>query len=74
MRNLEFERKFYAYLFAGVGLAFIFGLLGLFFGLELLLIETFWSTSPGMFWTLQGIWTMVLSLTLASIFKAAQKS
>jgi len=74
MRDLDFERRFYNRLFAGVGLAFILGLLSIFFGLELLLISEFWATNQGAFWTLQGLWTIVLSVVLASIFKLAQKS
>lgn len=74
MRDLDFERRFYNRLFAGVGLAFILGLLSIFFGLELLLINEFWSTNQGAFWVLQGIWIMVLSLILASIIKSTQKS
>lgn len=74
MRNLEFERKFYNRLFAGVGLVFILGMISLFAGLELLLIETFWSNEPGIFWTLQGVWAMVLSVVFAGIFKSAQKT
>lgn len=72
MRDLEFERKFYTRLFAGVGLAFIIGVLTVFFGIELLIIEKFWSTSPGIFWTCQGLWAMVLSVVLATIFKLGQ--
>ncbi len=74
MRDLDFERRFYNRLFAGVGLAFILGLLSIFFGLELLLINEFWSTNQGAFWVLQGLWIMVLSLILASIIKSTQKS
>jgi hypothetical protein len=73
MRDLEFERKFYSKLFAGAGLAFIIGMFSLFAGLELLLIDAFWPNEPGIFWTLQGIWIMVLSIVIASIFKSAQK-
>lgn len=73
MRNLEFERKFYSKLFAGVGLAFIIGMVSLFVGLELLLIDAFWPEEAGIFWTLQGVWIMVLSIIVASIFKSAQK-
>jgi hypothetical protein len=74
MRDLDFERRFFSRLFAGVGLAFILGLLSIFFGLELLLINTFWDSSQGIFWTLQGVWIMILSLVLAAIFKSAQTS
>jgi hypothetical protein len=74
MRDLDFERRFYNRLFAGVGLAFILGLLSIFFGLELLLINEFWSTNQGAFWVLQGLWIMALSLILASIIKSTQKS
>ena len=73
MRDLEFERKFYSKLFAGVGLAFIIGMVSLFVGLELLLIDAFWPEEAGIFWTLQGVWIMVLSIIVASIFKSAQK-
>lgn len=73
MRNLEFERKFYSKLFAGVGLAFVIGMVSLFVGLELLLIDAFWPEEAGIFWTLQGVWIMVLSIIVASIFKSAQK-
>jgi len=73
MRDLEFERKFYSKLFAGVGLAFILGMVSLFAGLELLLIDAYWPNDPGIFWTLQGIWIMVLSILVASVFKSAQK-
>jgi hypothetical protein len=74
MRDLDFERRFFNRLFAGVGLAFILGLLSIFFGLELLLINTFWDSNQGLFWTLQGIWTIALSVVLATIFKLAQTS
>lgn len=74
MRDLDFEKRFYNRLFAGVGLAFILGLLSIFFGLELLLINTFWATNQGLFWTLQGLWVMVLSVVLGAIFKVGQKS
>ena len=74
MRDLEFEKKFYSRLFAGVGLIFILGIISLFVGLELLLIEEFWATSPGIFWSLQGVWIMIISIVFASIFKSAQKN
>lgn len=74
MRDLELERKFFQRLFASAGLAFVLGIISIFFGLELLLVDTFWANNQGIFWTCQGIWLMVLSIIFAGIIKSAQKS
>lgn len=72
MRNVAEERKVMARLFALSGLAFLAGLFALAVGTQLLVIS-FWPDQIK-FWCWQGVWLIVHSFELATIFKLALTS
>lgn len=72
MRNLQAEEKSTKRLFAVTGLMFLFGLVALAIGTEMMVLE-FWSTDPILFWIWQGVWFLVTSFILGAIVNLSQR-
>jgi succinate dehydrogenase hydrophobic anchor subunit len=72
MRNLEAEAKSTQRLFAFSGLMFLFGLVALAIGTEMIVLD-YWSTDPTSFWIWQGIWFIVVSFVLGIIVNLSQR-
>jgi len=72
MRNLEAEAKSTQRLFAFTGLMFLFGLVALAIGTEMIVLD-YWYTDPTSFWIWQGIWFIVVSFVLGIIVNLSQR-
>jgi hypothetical protein len=72
MRNLQAEEKSTKRLFAVTGLMFLFGLVALAIGTEMMVLE-YWSTDPILFWIWQGVWFLVTSFILGAIVNLSQR-
>lgn len=72
MRDLQSEAKSTQRLFAFGGLLFLFGLISLAIGTEMLVLEN-WSTNPTAFWIWQGIWFIVVSFVLGIIINLSKR-
>jgi len=72
MRNLQAEQKSTRTLFAFTGLMFLFGLVALAIGTEMMVLE-YWSTDPILFWIWQGVWFLVTSFILGAIVNLSQR-
>jgi hypothetical protein len=72
MRDLQSEAKSTQRLFALGGLMFLFGLISLAIGTEMLVLE-YWSTDPTAFWIWQGLWFIVVSFVLGIIVNLSQR-
>ena len=72
MRNLQAEEKSTKRLFAVTGLMFLFGLIALAIGTEMMVLE-YWSTDPILFWIWQGVWFLVTSFILGAIVNLSQR-
>lgn len=72
MRNLEAEEKSTKRLFAFTGLMFLFGLVALAIGTEMMVLE-FWDTDPTSFWIWQGVWFLSTSFILGAIINLSQR-
>lgn len=70
MRNTSAEQKLYERLLAIAGGAFLFGLIALAVGAEMLIISM-WD-EPVKFWIWQGVWLIVQGFVLATVVKIAQ--
>lgn len=72
MRDLQAEVKSTKTLFAFSGLMFLFGLVALAIGTEMMVLE-FWSTDPTLFWIWQGVWFVAVSFILGLIVNLSQR-
>jgi hypothetical protein len=72
MRNLQAEEKSTKRLFAFTGLMFLFGLVALAIGTEMMVLE-FWNTDPTSFWIWQGVWAIVCAFVLGAIINLSQR-
>jgi hypothetical protein len=72
MRNLEAEAKSTQRLFAFTGLMFLFGLVALAIGTEMIVLD-YWDTDPTGFWIWQGIWFIVVSFVLGMLAQVGRR-
>lgn len=72
MRNTQAEEKSTKRLFAVTGLMFLFGLVALAIGTEMMVLE-FWDSDPTSFWIWQGVWFLVTSFVLGAIVNLSQR-
>jgi len=68
MRNLGAEQRFADRLFMFGGALFLFGLIALAIGTEMLVLSYF-SVDPTMFWIWQGAWAVVTALVISMVGK-----
>lgn len=72
MRNLEAEERSTKRLFAFTGLMFLFGLVALAIGTEMIVLE-YWGEDPTSFWIWQGIWFIVVSFVLGMLAQVGRR-
>lgn len=72
MRDLQAEEKTTRSLFAFSGLMFLFGLVALAIGTEMMVLE-YWSTDPTNFWIWQGTWFIAVAFVLGLIVNLSQR-
>ena len=70
MRNLTAERKVIEKLFVASGAFFLIGVIALAFGTQWGIIE---NTAGPLFWTLEGLWAVLLGITLGLIGNATKQ-
>jgi len=68
MRNLGAEKKFANFLFMFGGALFLFGLIVLGIGTEMLVLRLF-STDSALFWIWQGVWAVVTAIIISMVAK-----
>lgn len=71
MRNTELEKKYLDRAFAFAGAGFLFGLLALAIGTEMLVLS-FWESDPVKFWIWQGVWAIVYSFIISMLARIAK--
>ena len=69
MRNVEAEAKIIERLLIVAGALFLFGLVALAVGSEILILS-FWD-EPVKFWIWQGVWCLVQGMVLATVVRIA---
>lgn len=73
MRNLQAEQKSTKRLFAVTGLMFLFGIVALAIGTEMMVLE-FWETDPTSFWIWQGVWAIVSAFVLGILVNLGNRT
>ena len=72
MRNLEAEERSTQRLFAFTGLMFLFGLIALAIGTEMIVLE-YWASDTTSFWIWQGVWFIVVAFVLGMLAQLGRR-
>ena len=72
MRNLEAEARSTKRVFAFTGLMFLFGLIALAIGTEMIVLE-YWMVDQTSFWIWQGVWFIVVSFVLGMLAQVGRR-
>jgi hypothetical protein len=72
MRDLKAEETSTRRLFAVTGFMFLFGLIAVAIGTEMLVLE-YWYIDPTNFWIWQGVWLIAVAFVLGLIVNLSQK-
>jgi hypothetical protein len=73
MRNVEAEQKSVKRLFAFTGLMFLFGIVALAIGTEMMVLE-YWNSDPTSFWIWQGVWAIGSAFVLGTIVNLSNRT
>jgi hypothetical protein len=72
MRDLKAEEKSTRRLFAVTGFMFLFGLIAVAIGTEMMVLE-YWATDPTSFWIWQGVWLIAVAFVLGMLAQVRRR-